>query len=101
MPKMRFDLEPKSRMGPDGFERPRWYHRLAARIVAKRILNGKAQSHQCSGRVNWLLDFESGKAPLFGGDADIQVPSAQLAHWVLRNVGYKVCPADLMVDPDA
>ena len=81
----------------DTLNRKPWYHRLAARIVATHILKG-SDSYQMSGSVNWLLDWQTGEAPLYDGGADIQAPKYQLAHWVLQGAGYSVCVADLMDD---
>jgi len=55
--------------------------RLASRIVAKRYLNGKADSYQGSYISSLPIN--------------IQISKFQMAHWTLRNAGYSVCVADL------
>lgn len=63
----------------------KWYQQLAARIVAKMMLDGT--SYQCSGKINWELS---------GNKADIQVPGTQMAHWILRQAGYNVAEIDVI-----
>lgn len=66
--------------------------RWASRIVAEAIIN-ESTSYQCNGKANWWTIKERPDI----STADIQVPSTQIAHWVLRCAGgYKVCEADVI-----
>ncbi len=63
------------------------YVRWAARIVAWWLIRDKAKSYQCSGKINWLQLGQEW--------ADIQVPTEQLVHWILRVCGHEVCINDI------
>lgn len=72
----------------------RWYHRLAARIIASIIIN-RGTTYQMHGPVNWIEEGDTSHInPKV--NADINVSKYQLAHWILYQVGYSVCVTELM-----
>lgn len=71
---------------------------MAARVVARMLLKENG-TYQCSGDLNWICDNYYNHIRRLNGPikrADIQVPAAQMAHWILREAGYKVCANDLL-----
>lgn len=77
---LRFQIEPHWPNKSTMFER--WI----ARRAASRILNGDARTYQFGGFTGALkLSYE-----LVNADKE------QIAHWLLRDVGYNCCTADIM-----
>ena len=73
-----------------------WLDRFCARWVARMIHRSQIDYYQFGG---WVGAGSKAKYELI--DAD----KYQLMHWILREVGYRCCPADVMercgVDPEA
>jgi hypothetical protein len=67
-------------------EKAPWYVRLASVVVCNWINKTGIESFQCSGQKNW--EYNDGKV-------DIQVPTYQIMHWVLRITGKQVAPVDV------
>lgn len=71
--------------------RRNWLDRWAARRVAN--IMARVDSYQCNGRVNWISKIQA-NPPM--QEADVQVPSIQIMHWILREAGgYAVCEGDI------
>ena len=72
-----------------------FFERWIARHAAARILNGDCRTFQFGGWTGALKkSYEM-----------VNADKEQLAHWILRDVGYSCCPADIMKltghDPEA
>jgi len=87
---LRFPLElsgiyPDEGEAPEPPEPANWFRRWIARCAAARILNGKALTYQFGGYTGALKkNYEL-----------VDAGKEQLAHWVLRDVGYSCCPGDI------
>ncbi len=64
-----------------------WLQRWIARKTAARILNDESAGYQFGGPIG-------AKCP--DSYEMVVARKEQLAHWILRTVGYNCCPADLM-----
>ena len=84
---LRFPIEGRDRKSSLAAQfKGTWWQRLVARHVAADILTNDTGTYQFGGYTGALrLKYEL-------VDADRH----QLAHWVLRRVGYLCCCADLM-----
>jgi hypothetical protein len=95
MMKLKFPIDKK-------WPKRSFLQRWAARVVAKMLLS-KNSSYQCCGKINWMHTLKEENGILYHkldyvpneSEADIQVPSLQMAHWILRESGYSVCEADI------
>lgn len=86
---LKFELEDRvfSHSNNDGSSmQGNFFQRWLARQVACSILNDESDTYQFGGYTGAKkLSYEM-----------VDAHKEQLAHWILRRVGYKCCPADLM-----
>lgn len=69
-------------------EKISWWRKLVCKIAADTLAKYGCESWQCSGKKNW--DFNNRQ------EADIQVPTSQFVHWLLRCAGLQVCVMDVL-----
>lgn len=74
-------LRKKKRLGKTS-----WWRKIACWIAADTLAKSEVDSWQCAGKKNW--DYANGRA-------DIQVPTSQFVHWLLRHAGKEVCVMDV------
>lgn len=82
------NLKFKVEDGSGGFQKRSWFHRFCARVVARMIV--------LSGPSGATYQFGGWDGALKKNYLMVDASKFQLAHWILRQVGYECCVADIM-----